>query len=92
MRTIIVRQVLNSKFFHGEPQMYLGAAVTFDGRVFLLDELQNLSAVEFFGIFAFLGFPEAYLNHLGNVFLLHVVEVQFLDALHLFIIEPIGYF
>ena len=60
------------------------------GRIFPLDDLQHLRAVHRLYDLIFLWLAETGHDDLRDVFLLHELLIQLLDAGHLLVVEPIG--
>ena len=87
---VVVEQVVNAEFLHGQSQVDHRAAVALDTGILCLDHLQNLCTVQRLHLLTLLRFPEADADNLSNVLLLHVIQVELLNPHHLGIVVPVG--
>ena len=82
--------VLEAQFGESFTQTDFRRVVVFHRRVLLADNADELAAVHGFHVLTLIRLAEADGDNLGNVLLLHVLQVQFLNTRHLLVVEPVG--
>ena len=85
-----MRVTLVAKLLQGHPKMDLRAVVLLDRRILTTYQTHDLPTLHPDTLLTFLRLADAGFDHIGDVLLFHVVQIQLLNTCNLLIIKPVG--